>query len=80
VTKREQEHYEIAHRFGVGRAFARSEFMNLYRRAYPDRKLGAMLPSDYCVNLSAKGTEHYPKFLRWLGRGRYQLLDGSKPA
>jgi hypothetical protein len=32
-----------------------------------------MLPSDYCVNLSAKGTEGYPKFLRWLGRGRYEL-------
>jgi endonuclease-3 len=74
MTKREQEHHEIARTFGVGRTFTRSEFMNLYRREYPDREPGAMLPSDYCVNLSAKGTEDYPKFLRWLGRGRYELL------
>src|SRR5713101_5874879 len=77
MTKREQEHYEIARTFDVCRAFTRSEFMNLYRQEYPDRKPGAMLPSDYCVNLSAKGTEDYPKFLRWLGPGRYELLDGA---
>lgn len=80
MTKREQEHYEVARRFGVGRPFSRPEFIKLYRREYPERKPGAMIPSDYCINLSAIGTEGYPKFLRWLGRGQYELVEILRPA
>jgi hypothetical protein len=83
MTKRKDEHYQIAYKFD-GRPFTRSEFMKLYREEYPDRKLGAMIPSDYCFNpmggRPAKGTENYPKFLGWLGRGRYKLIGRSKPA
>ena len=71
MTEREKEHHDIAHSFG-GRQFTRSEFMKRYGDKYPDRKLGSMLPSDYCVNLNPKGAGGFPKFLRWLARGRYE--------
>jgi hypothetical protein len=34
------------------------------------------IPSDYCVNLSPRVAEACPKFLRWLGRGRYEFIGG----
>jgi hypothetical protein len=58
--------------FGVGRPFTRSEFNRVYCQEYPDR-LSAPLPSHYCVNLNPKLAEGCPKFLRWLGRGRYEF-------
>jgi hypothetical protein len=81
MTDRETEHYDIACRLG-NRAFTRSEFKNLYRQVYPERKLGSMLPADYCVigpghPRHAKGTEDYPKVLRWIGRGCYQLIEDA---
>ena len=72
MTDREKEHREIAETFGA-QPFTRSEFMERYSDKYPDRKTGAMIPSDYCVNLNPKGAEDFPKFLRWLARGRYEI-------
>ena len=81
MNDREKEHYKIAGEF-KGREFTRSEFKNHYRQEYPNRKPGSMLPADYCINpvggRHAKGTENYPKFLRWLGRGRYQMIKNAK--
>jgi hypothetical protein len=76
MAKRDQEHYEIARRFGVDRAFTRSEFNRLYREEYTQR-ISAPTPSDYCVNLNPKVAVRCPKFLRWLGRGRYEFIGGS---
>jgi len=72
VTEREKEHRDIADSFG-GRPFTRSEFKQRYRDRYPGRKPGAMIPSDYCVNLNPKGAEGFTKFLRWLKRGWYTV-------
>lgn len=82
MTEREREHYEIATRFGI-REFTLSEFKNLYRQEYPKRPLGSMLPADYCVIGPGRprhsiGTEEYPKFLRKLGRARYQFIPDTK--
>lgn len=74
MRKRDQEHYEVARKFGVGRPFTRSEFNRLYYEEYPNRVSGP-IPSDYCVNLSPRVAEACPKFLRWLGRGRYEFID-----
>lgn len=91
MRKRDQEHYEIARKFGAGRPFTRSEFNRLYYEEYPNRVSGP-IPSDYCINLSPKLAEVCPKFLRWLGRGRYEFVgaltepyrtggnDGTAPA
>ena len=80
MNEREREHFDIACRFGR-REFSRAEFRRLYKQVYGDSKLGSMLPADYCVNPRggryAIGTEHYPKFLRWLGPGRYQLTEDA---
>jgi hypothetical protein len=73
MRKRDQEHYEIARKFGAGRPFTRSEFNRLYYEEYPNRVSGP-IPSDYCINLSPKLAEVCPKFLRWLGRGRYEFV------
>lgn len=73
MRKRDQEHYEVARKFGVGRPFTRSEFNRVYRQEYPER-LSAPLPSDYCVNLNPKLAQRCPKFLHWLGRGRYEFI------
>jgi hypothetical protein len=75
MRKRDQEHYEVARKFGAGRPFARSEFNRLYHEEYPNRVSGP-IPSDYCVNLSPRVAEACPKFLRWLGRGRYEFIGG----
>ena len=75
MRKRDQEHYDVAKRFGLGRPFTRSEFNRLYYDEYPNR-VSAPIPSDYCVNLSPKVAEACPKFLRWLKRGRYEFIDG----
>jgi hypothetical protein len=72
------EHYEIAARF-EGRQFMRAEFKRLYHASYLNRSLKAMLPVDCCVNPRggryAIGTANHPKFLRWLGPGRYQMIE-----
>ena len=78
MTNRNQEHYEIANKFGVSRPFTMFAFKSLYRQEYPGR-ISAPIPSDYCVNLGPKGSQRFPKFLRWLGRGRYELIAGAKP-
>ena len=75
MRKRDQEHYEIARKFGAGRPFTRSEFNRHYYEEYPNRVSGP-IPSDYCINLSPKVAERCPKFLRWLGRGRYEFIAG----
>ena len=80
MTEREKEHYAIAESFGVGRSFSRREYRDRYHAQYPDRPLGSMIPSDYCVNLCAKGTQAYPRFLRQLTRGMYEFLGGQRPA
>jgi len=72
MAPRHKEHREIANGFG-GREFSLLEFKQCYHRAYPTRPLGSMIPSDYCVNLNPEGAEDFPKFLRWLARGRYEL-------
>jgi hypothetical protein len=41
------------------------------------------MPYDYCVTgpyhvRQGKGTEHFPKFLRRLGRGLYQMVPKNK--
>jgi hypothetical protein len=79
MNRRHQEHYEIAKRFGLGRVFTRLEFNQLYRQEYPER-ISAPIPSDYCINLHQKAAQGfgYPKFLRWLGRGRYEFI-GEQP-
>ena len=74
MTRREQEHYEIAKRFGLHRPFTRFEFNHLYRQEYPDR-ISTPIPSDFCINLHPMGAERFPKFLSWLGRGRYEFID-----
>ena len=79
MSKREKEHYEIAKRFGVGRPFTRLEFYSLYCQEYPKR-ISTPIPSDFCINLYPKGAESFPKFLRWLGRGRYEFIGDTKPA
>ena len=76
TAKRDKEHYEIARRFGVDRPFTLSEFKLLYRKEYPKR-ISEPIPSGYCVNLNQKVAERCPKFLRWLGRGRYQFIGRS---
>jgi hypothetical protein len=73
MAKRDREHYDIASRFGF-RPFTRSEFNHLYREKYPNRT-SVPIPTDYCVNLTSRTGERSPKFLRWLGRGRYQFID-----
>ena len=73
TLQRHKEHYEIADSFG-GRAFSRSEFKQRYQAAYPTRAPGSMIPSDFCVDLHAKGAETFPKFLRQPRRGWYQML------
>jgi hypothetical protein len=75
MAKRDQEHYDIASRFG-DHPFTRSEFNHLYRQEYPKR-ISTPLPSNYCVNLTSKAGERCPKFLRSLGRGRYRFIGGS---
>jgi hypothetical protein len=72
MAKRDQEHYEIARRFGIDQPFTLSEFKRLYRQEYPKR-ISPPIPSDYCVNLNSKVAVRCPKFLRWLGRGRYEF-------
>jgi hypothetical protein len=76
MTKRNHEHYEIAKRFGAGRAFTRLEFKRRYHQEYPKR-ISPPNPSDYCINLHQKTAKDLPKFLRWLGRGQYELIDAS---
>jgi hypothetical protein len=78
MNERQQEHYEISLVFGS--EFSRAKFRNIYRQKYTRRESGSMIPSDYCIDLHPKGTEKYPKFLRWLGRGRYELVDGLRPS
>jgi hypothetical protein len=78
MTEREAEHLAVARRFGPGRVFSRDEFQNLYRQVYPGRPLGSMIPSDFCENLHAKGTENNRRFLRWLRRGKYELIAEKK--
>jgi len=68
-----REHYEIAKRFGVGRTFTRLEFNHLYRQECRIR-ISTPNPADYCINLHSKAAEGYPKFLRWLDRGRYEFI------
>jgi hypothetical protein len=75
MRKRDQEHYQVAKKFGLGRPFTRSEFNRVYYEEYPNRVSGP-IPSDYCVNLSPKVAEACPKFLRWIGRGRYEFIGG----
>jgi hypothetical protein len=77
MAKRDQEHYEVARKFGVDRPFSLSEFNRLYSREYPER-VSAPIPTDYCINLNPKAAARHPKFLRWLGRGRYQFVGGSE--
>jgi hypothetical protein len=72
MTRREKEHYEIARRFD--RPFTLFEFKSLYRKEYPDRA-SEPIPTDFCVNLDHKRAAHFPKFLRWLGRGRYEFIN-----
>ena len=74
MTRREREHYEIAKRFGPHRPFTRLEFNSLYRQEYAERA-SPPIPTDFCINLYAKSAERFPKFLRWLGRGRYEFID-----
>jgi len=74
MTRREREHYEIAKRFGLHRPFTRLEFNSLYRQEYAERA-SPPIPTDFCINLYAKSAERFPKFLRWLGRGRYEFID-----
>ena len=75
MGKRDREHYDIAIRFGCS-PFTRSEFNRLYREKYPNRT-SVPIPTDYCVNLNSRTGERVPKFLRWLGRGRYQFIGSS---
>jgi hypothetical protein len=79
MSKREKEHYEIAKMFGVGRPFTRFEFYSLYWQEYPKRR-STPIPSDFCINLSPKGAESFPKFLRWLGRGLYEFIGDRRVA
>src|SRR5262249_34001664 len=67
MTPREREHHDVAKSFGT-RQFSRSEFIDRYSHRYPDRKLRSIIPSDYCVDLIAKGTETFQKFMRWVKR------------
>jgi hypothetical protein len=78
MSKRHREHYEIAKRFGAGRPFSRLEFNRLYRQEYPKR-ISPPNPSGYCVNLPQKSTKDFPKFLRWLGRGRFEFINDLNP-
>jgi hypothetical protein len=73
VTKRHQEHFEIAKKLGTGRVFTRMEFNLLYHQEYPSRA-SPPNPSDYCVNLYPSMAKDFPKFLRWVGRGRYEFV------
>ncbi|MBV8362777.1 MAG: hypothetical protein JO189_33315 [Deltaproteobacteria bacterium] len=75
MATRDREHYDIASRFGC-RPFTRSEFNHLYQEKYPNRT-SVPIPTDYCVNLNSRTGERVPKFLRWLGRGRYQFIGSS---
>ncbi len=51
MTKREQEHYDIARAFGSGRAFTRSEFMN----RYPCSIAGPQTVSEFLVDAPRSG-------------------------
>lgn len=66
MAKRDEEHYEIARRFGVDRPFTRLEFNRLYRQEYPKR-ISVPIPSDYCVNLHQKGRRTFAEIptLAW---------------
>jgi len=79
MRTRDQEHYEVARKFGMGRPFTRSEFNRLYLQEYPRRR-SQPIPTDYCVNLSPKVAEACPKFLRWLGRARYEFIGELRRA
>jgi hypothetical protein len=77
MTRREREHYEIAKKFGIGRPFTSFEFKCLYRQEYPKRA-SPPIPTDFCINLYANSAKRFPKFLRWLGRGRYEFIDEQR--
>jgi MoxR-like ATPase len=72
-----REHYEVAKGFeGV---FDRRTFKDAYRRAYPERAEGSMIPSDYCHNRNNAGNTQHPRFLRHLGGNRYVFV-GLNPS
>lgn len=63
LPKLQREHYEVARSFG-DRWVSFSEFKGAYRRLYPGRLQGSILPADHVVgNPSAK--EKWAKFLEW---------------
>src|SRR5260370_32670288 len=72
----DREAYEVASR--IGHPFSAAEFKALYRKHFPTRNIGSMLPSDHCVDHENTGIGRYPRFLSRLGRGRYKFVGLQK--
>ncbi len=67
-----REHYEVAR--AIEGFFIRAEFVSRYRKMYPARKAGSILPSDYCFNRDNKGNQRHPRFLWWDGHQSYVFV------
>lgn len=73
LNTRDREHYEVAR--ALPGWFTGGAFRDCYRRRYPDRNPGSIIPSDYCVNRHNKGNATYPRFLEWDNATRYRFID-----
>lgn len=73
LNARDREHYEVAKAL-VG-WFTGSDFRDRYRRMYPQRNTGSILPSDYCINRHNKGNASYPRFLEWDNDRSHRFVD-----
>lgn len=72
-----REHYDVAK--SLSGPFEASQFRSQYRRMFPGRAPGSIMPSDYCFNRENRGNPLHPRFLLWNGEFSYSFvdLDGS---
>jgi len=83
LNVRDREHYEVSRYLSVW--FDKARFVEAYERMYPQRNVGSIIPSDYCVNRENKGNATYPRFLEWDRDKGYRFVGlggtvGSSPA
>jgi hypothetical protein len=72
MTDRADERRQVAAR--MSRQFTMAEFKRLYRQMFPDRPVNSIMPYEYAprpIPTERPG----PKFLKYLGRGRYERLE-----
>jgi hypothetical protein len=64
------EHREVASR--MPEEFTLAQFRRLYAELYPQRPLNSIMPYEFFKGRHIKTETDGPKFLVWLGRGRYR--------